>query len=261
MIARARMTTTHGLVFLAALAASGCTLQLGEYDDGEHRDDEIAEAESGGDVTEALPSADPATPAADPPSTAGDEEDENHPPQEDEFSPPDVVTVSIVGAVVRPWDSYNEYWDSTSTVSTEMVQSLAYALGAAAPYVAVTGLIYDLAVGYYAHPEPYGTAQVFLQNSWQDQLDVGLTSEFSNTLVPSFDGAPGWEHVSVEENMRIRVSLNDADRNGDDPIGIVELNYDDIVAAAEVGQVHHVQTDDQGTGTILFVGISVVDES
>ena len=69
--------------------------------------------------------------------------------------------------------------------------------------------------------------------------------------------------MRLEENIRIQLKLTDNDDgwSADDYIGTVQLNYDDLVGAAEANQIYNVATHDQGQGTLLFVGISVVAES
>ena len=45
-----------------------------------------------------------------------------------------------------------------------------------------------------------------------------------------------------------------------DPIGVAEINYEDVVAALESEQVYQVKVADQTDNQLLFVGISVTAE-
>ena len=111
-----------------------------------------------------------------------------------------------------------------------------------------------------APPDPYGSVQIFIGGAWQEQLEIDLSTQWQ-TINPSW--RIGWDHVRLEENIRIQLKLTDNDDgwSADDYIGTVQLNYDDLVGAAEANQIYNVATHDQGQGTLLFVGISVVAES
>ena len=60
--------------------------------------------------------------------------------------------------------------------------------------------------------------------------------------------------------MRLRVTVIDEDLWEDDPIGVAEINYDDVVAALEAGEVYQVKVAEQTQNQLLFVGISVMPE-
>ncbi|MBI4704057.1 MAG: hypothetical protein HY744_23355 [Deltaproteobacteria bacterium] len=255
-------TIKIGLAALLVLAATGCTLQLGL---GEPQEE--AAAGHGDDSAEE-------TPAADQPPRGeggggsggggggGAGKGDNAGAKD---GPPEVVSIRLIDATVRPWDGSQECWDSNDVVSAESVQALAVALGASDPYAAVAAFIAGLLIEHYAPPDPYGWAQIFVDNAWQPELDLWLASwenNYENTVTPSW-GPPysGWDHVPLQENVRIRLSLVDEDElNEDDPIGAVELDYDDLLAAVDSGEVYEVPVWGQGQGAILFFGISVVAE-
>jgi hypothetical protein len=79
----------------------------------------------------------------------------------------------------------------------------------------------------------------------------------TTVLHPAFGWNVGWDHVPMQETMKVHAALYDEDLQYDDPIGDVELNYSDLVDAVRSNQVFNVQVSDQGQGAILFVGISV----
>ena len=67
--------------------------------------------------------------------------------------------------------------------------------------------------------------------------------------------AVGWQST-FNEGWRVRIELSDEDLAEDDQAGVVEIGYEDVVAALERGDVYPVRVDDQGTGSILFINIS-----
>jgi hypothetical protein len=162
--------------------------------------------------------------------------------------------------LIRPWDVNLEPWDGTGAVSQDDINDLAILLGYADPYAAVAGFVFGLANEYYAPPDPFGDAWIFSEGAWQEDLVVELPTQWQ-TINPSF-GKMGWIHMPLEANTRISVALTDNDDGwtDDDPIGTVELGYDDLVEAVKAGQIYEVAVHDQGQGEILFVGISVVGE-
>ncbi len=175
------------------------------------------------------------------------------------YTLPETVTITFVDALIAPFDAHEEYWDSHEQVDAAMVSGLASALGAAAPYSAVLGFVASYASDAYALPDPYGYHQVWDGDNWLSGELVDESCNFENTLHPMWPG-PGWHHVPVEPNMRLRVNLFDEDLFNDDPIGTAEINYEDIVAALQAGEVYQVNVANQTQNQLLFVGISVVPE-
>jgi HYDIN/CFA65/VesB family protein len=217
----------------AALAAlSGCTLELADESDGSHHRSKPGAAGAGGSD-------------AQPPGGL-----------------PGCIGIEITGALLQPWDGSGQLWDDTSYVSPEDVGGLATALGAANPYGAVAAFVYDFASSYYAPPDPYGYADLFVNGAWQDELTLALDDpdeHDEDTCAPGFDNAR-WDHVALESSIRIEVTLIDRDWNKDDSIGTIDLDYECVVGALESGGVYPCNTHDQGLGTILFVTISAVPE-
>jgi hypothetical protein len=168
------------------------------------------------------------------------------------------VSIRVEETVVRPWNEQQQIWDGTSAVSPDDVQQLAVALGATNPYAATTAFMYGLAASAWAPPDPFGDIELFTNGGWNPDLAQQLSPVSDDQFVSLW--GYGWEHVPVEETMQIRVSLLDEDISNHDTIGTVIMNYDDVLAAAQSGQVHNVQTSDQGQGNLLFVSISVAVE-
>jgi hypothetical protein len=181
--------------------------------------------------------------------------------EEEPFVLPATVAINVESAVIRPWDDANELWDDSQQVSQEEISALMELLGTPEPYAEIAGMVAELGIDHWAPPDPYGFAEVFVDGTWRERLVVvDDMQNFDNTFAPTFAMRPGWSDLALNEELRVAVSLTDEDdllTGEDDPIGTVVIDYDDIVAALKQGGVYQVPTHDQGTGTILFVGISV----
>ena len=263
MISRTLFSAKPCLMFLAAVALSGCTLQLG---DGSDTDDDVS-AEASSSSVELPPDVAPADPNAElpPPEDQGEPTDEDDTDEDDdpieEPELPSVVTINLRDAVIRPYDSSFEHWDNSAPVSDELINGLSNALIKSQPYAAVASFLFSFFWDELQPPDPQGHARIFSDGYWQLPIDLdGGDYYFSDTFVPQFGGV-GWKNVPLEPDVRIEITLSDYDDflgGDDDPMGTVELNYDDLVEAWEAQQVHGVRVDDQSLGTILFVGISVL---
>ena len=98
---------------------------------------------------------------------------------------------------------------------------------------------------------------MFIDGEWSpDSRALGdIDTNFEDTCLSSWN--VGWDHVPMQDTMKVHVSLYDEDLQYDDPIGDIELNYSDLIDAVKANEVFQVQVSDQGSGAILFVGISV----
>lgn len=245
-----KLTRRAALILITALAAPACTVQLAE---------EAAEDTATVEGPAPVEAPEQAPPQLAPP----EEEAPEDPPAEEEEAPfvaPELVSVRLVDALIRPWDVNGEAWDGTNLVKQEDVNELAVLLGYADPYAAVAGFTIALMNDYLGAPDAYGEVRIFVDGSWQPHLaqDLSVTPQ---SVTPSFYEV-GWDYVPLEPNVRISLTLVDDDGGwtADDPIGTVELNHDDLLDAVKAGQVHDVPVHDQGQGEILFVGISVVPQ-
>ncbi|WP_437627786.1 hypothetical protein [Sorangium sp. So ce1151] len=174
---------------------------------------------------------------------------DNGPPE------PSVVSIRMASALIRPWDTAEEAWDGNTSVSPEDVADLAFALGATDPYVASLAFVYGLADDAYGPPDPFGNIEIFTGGAWRADLQAEILPTQDTFNAPFYDA--GWDNIPVEPDMRIRVVLRDEDLANHDPLGTVELNRGDLMAAYGAANVYPVRTDEQDTGTILFVSLSV----
>lgn len=210
---------------------------------------------AGGCATGGEGSKDPAKEAA--PRAASDGEAEE--PGEAAFQPPSIVSIRIVETVARPWKQSGHLWDLNAVADPESIRQLALALGASERHASVVAFLGKLVADGWGPPDQLGAVSFFSGGQWSATAALGSRdTNLENQFVS--DWLQEWNHIPVEETMRISVSLIDEDFEYDDTIGTVELNYDDVIAAVQAKQVYYAPVDDQGSGNVLFVGISVAVE-
>lgn len=181
--------------------------------------------------------------------------------------PPERVTVEILDALVQPWMADKTMWDGLDSASLEDVQQLAEALAGASPYVTAFDFLAGLANSAYAPPDPYAWAEVWQDGAWVSAIELcSMGNNDEDTFAPVWPGSPeygyakGWSGVRVTPDMRIRTTILDEDFSEHDSIGVVDLNYDDVIAALKAKDVLPIRVDNQGQGQVLFLSISVLPE-
>jgi hypothetical protein len=231
----------HVLAFTALLASSsaGCIIQEGSTGTG------------GGDTAAGTGSAGTGSSSA---TTGGG------------FVAPDAVQVEILGATIALSPNGQDCWDGVCSLQPEDFNKVAEKLAETGEPQEIAAAVAAVLAGYaneaYAPPDPLGTAEIW--NDGQYDLAISLASQANNdedTFTPSWPGDPatgsvlGWKGKFTKD-WRIRIRLTDEDLVDDDSIGVVEIGYDDILAALEYGKVYPVRVDEQGNHSILFVSVS-----
>jgi hypothetical protein len=188
---------------------------------------------------------------------------------------PQFVQIEILDAMIYPSPKNGECWDGSYSINPEDLGKLADAL--AGPYVgtelaegvaSVLAGIVNHVLDASAPPDPIASAMIWDVDAFVSPIDLSYwLNNYDDTYTPTWHGdeaygnAKGWTKVPLNKDLRIRVHIDDEDLkvalDSDDPIGEVEINYDDVVAAYLKKQSYPVRVDDQGSGLILFVGISV----
>lgn len=185
---------------------------------------------------------------------------------------PQTVQIEILDAMIYPSPKNGECWDNFCSLTQDDFNKVAEALAssgdpyavAAAVAVALGGILNEAG----APPDPIASATIWDGGAFASPVDLAHWGHnYSDTYTPTWLGdeahnnAKGWTAVPLNDGLRIRVDIQDTDSAGlgdpDDPIGVVEINYDDAVAAYLAKQSYPVRVDDQGSGLVLFVGISV----
>jgi hypothetical protein len=184
------------------------------------------------------------------------------------FQPPAAVQVEILDAIIAPAKVGGECWDGFCDVPDEEIAKVQQALlssgdpNAAAAAVAIE--LGKLANDGWGPPDPLGWAAIWNDGAWDLALNLATVDNHTeDTFTPSWPGDPadgyatGWQGP-FDETFRIRVELWDEDLESNDDIGVVEINYDDVVAALQAAQNFKVRVMDQGSGQAYFVGISAM---
>jgi len=181
---------------------------------------------------------------------------------------PETVTVFVRSALIAPSKAGGAGWDPGCSVETGSLTQLAGILSQGDPYAAAASFIAELALPVTCKPDPFGFAGPVI-NGVPAADSVWLASQEANQqdlFDPVWPGAPatsnqlGWGGLPLGEDLRIEINLEDEDIDANDPIGVVQVSRDDVIAALDAGDIYQVLTSDQGTGGILFVGISVFAE-
>jgi len=175
---------------------------------------------------------------------------------------PSHVRVSLVDATIGIGTMDGEQWDGPGQVPEELMRSIPGVLARRNPYVAVGSFLASLGINSIEKPEPTGWAE--LLNGAAPVTRVDLKSTKEDTLTPQWQDAqgraPSFGRVPLNASTRIRVHIEDADVDANDPIGLCELNYMDLAAALQAQQVHHVNVAEQTHKQLLFMGISVIPD-
>lgn len=172
-----------------------------------------------------------------------------------------LVSIELKSASILPFKKATKTsWDDFSLVQSKVADSLvdgvANALALPDPYTLVAKLALDAAAQGYKRPDAEGKATLYYRGQPLDTKTIVETGDEYNPQTHA-----RWQHVTLDEHVRIELSLVDVDSvDSNDSIGTVQLNDDDLRAALAAKNVLQVQTDGQDTQQILFVGVSVMEE-
>ena len=112
-------------------------------------------------------------------------------------------------------------------------------------------------------PDAYGTAQATTFGVAGDAywLAHDRSDAIQDNYTPIWPYGWHYTNVPIDSDVRILVNLSDKDLVNDDPIGAAEINSTDLMDALAAQQKFYVRVDDQTAGQLLFIGISVVQQT
>jgi len=166
------------------------------------------------------------------------------------------ATVELHGATISLTKVDGSPWDIGPAPSPADVKDLAKALALIDPVAPVLAILARPTAQALGKPDPFGTAKLVVSGT--DSTSFKL-KKIQDSYTPAWEGVR-WEHVSLDGNTRIQVTLADKDLVNDDPIGTFELTATDMKAAIAEGKVHQVKVADQTNNQALFAAISVFAE-
>jgi hypothetical protein len=177
------------------------------------------------------------------------------------------VSVEIVDAIIAPGKADGTSWDGTVNIPQSVLNALGTALAGGDPVggtlAVLAGPDLNNAILSLDKPDAYGWAQATIFGITGDAYWLAQPSEaVQDSYTPIWPER--WEYVNVpiDSDVRIMVTLMDSDfLNSDDSIGAAQINSTDLKDALAMQQKTYVRVDDQTDGQLLFIGISVVQQT
>lgn len=175
------------------------------------------------------------------------------------------VTVQIIDAIIAPGKADGTTWDGFGTIPSDVLSDVDQALAAINPVEGILAVLAGPALNgaiiSVDKPDPYGVAQATTFGVVGDTYWIlDRTHALQDTYTPIWPTF-GYTNVPIDSDVRIAVELWDQDLSNDDPIGVAQINSADLKAALASQEKYEVRVDDQTDGQLLFLGISVVQQS
>jgi len=176
-----------------------------------------------------------------------------------------LAIVRIVDAVIAPIKADGTSWDPSLTgasVPPGLSQDLTKALASIDPLAAVASLLLAPATQALSKPDPYGTAQATVYGVITPPHDLATPdAAIQDNFTPIWPATWNYQNIPIDTDVRISITLFDADFDANDPIGSAEINSADLRAALAAQKKLEVKVSDQTDGQLLFIGISVTEQS
>jgi hypothetical protein len=174
---------------------------------------------------------------------------------------PATVSIEVLSALIGPGKVDGTTWDGTGTVPPDILEALADAFGY--PGVdKIVDVVQQAAYQALSKPDPFGTANLNPDGSGFDAInDVELATRITNTedtFTPIWPMPfPGWKDLAFDDALQVRLTLYDEDLSLDDDMGVVTINYADLLEAWQAQDSHWIRVEDQGDGQILAIQVQV----
>jgi hypothetical protein len=173
-----------------------------------------------------------------------------------------LVTVKIIDAVIAPGKKDGTDWDDSGTVDPAVAQAISGALAGPTPLADVLAALANPALAAVDKPDPYGSAELTVYGMTMEQVALETRDgAIPNTFIPIWPRAWHYQNIPLDTDVRIGIDLWDQDVVDDDAIGHAELNSNDLNAALTAREKLEVQVSHQTSDQLLFVGITVVEQS
>lgn len=176
------------------------------------------------------------------------------------------IDLTILGAVIAPNKIDRTTWDATSSFKVDSATTglLIDTIGMSTTGIPVSKVLNTIgnnaakgsaAPDVIGYVELEGTSLKKISNiAWTKVALATKANKTKNSYTPMFNA--GYRNWPLFKENRFRITLKDADLFDDDPIGTVELTYDDIIKAIEKGKSTWVDVTEQGGNQLLLIQIS-----
>jgi hypothetical protein len=172
-----------------------------------------------------------------------------------------LVTVQIKDAIIAPGMSDGSDWDGIGNVDPSVLRGVASALLESDPAAAVAVALTNPALDNVDKPDPYGSAQPTVYGvTYAPDALATRDQALPDTFQPIWPSTWLYKNIPIDTDVRIAVDLWDKDLVEDDTIGSAEIDSTDLKAALAAQKKYEVRVDDQTSGQLLFIGISVVQQ-
>jgi hypothetical protein len=176
------------------------------------------------------------------------------------------VSVQIIDAIIAPGKADGTAWDGTVPIPDSVLNALGTALAGGDPVggslAVLAGPDLNNAISSFDKPDAYGLAQATVFGVTGDAYSLAQPTEaVEDNYTPIWPDVWRYVNVPIDSDVRILVSLWDSDLVNDDPIGAAEINSADLMNALAAQRKYEVRVEDQTDGQLLFIGISVVQQS
>ncbi len=176
------------------------------------------------------------------------------------------VSVQIVDEIVAPGKADGTAWDGTATIPDSVLNALGTALAGGDPVggtlAVLAGPDLNNAISNLDKPDPYGYAQATTFGVTGDAYWLADRADaIQDDYTPIWPYGWHYTNVPIDSDVRILVELWDEDLIDDDAIGAAEINSTDLMNALAAQEKFYVRVDGQTDGQLLFIGISVVQQT
>jgi hypothetical protein len=140
---------------------------------------------------------------------------------------PTHVQLSIVDATYGLGLVDGTQWDGCGKIPPGLVADVARLLATDVPFGPVVDFIAREANHALAPPDPIGWAEIHTTRGQAFGERVALRDgnrAVQDSFTPIWSAMPGWRHVELTDETRVRISLRDEDLVEDDPAGVVEFD-------------------------------------
>lgn len=170
---------------------------------------------------------------------------------------PHFARVWVVGMLIGPGKADGSQWDGPGgMVKEDLWDLLAQMLIRPSAYGAAASVMAGPAMQALEKPDVGGTATLITASG--DGPAIPLAKK-QDTFTPQWSGV-AWDHVPLDESVRIRVVATDRDLMEDDPMGIFDISAADMLEAVRTGKVYPVPVHAQTNKQILFALISAMPQ-